>query len=271
MFQKMRSLIRVSIRLPLMLVWTLSMFIICALAINIRLRTLIERTYWHGVLLLLGIKVQYNKKIKDRGVVIVANHMSYTDIMVLHALFKGYFVAKTEVKNWPIYGWAASLIQTLFVERDKKGSMNNLIKEGSKRLNNRENIIIFPEGTTVEHPVGDFKKGAFALAKHNNSPIIPVVLKYNHPERVAWIGDMTFLDHLIKFMAIAAKDEVQVTVLPKMHTLLYQDEDDIMNRIHHAMQKIYDTPVEKLDISLADEIFEIEGEDKEYDPAYSRS
>ena len=80
------------------------------------------------------------------GTVIISNHLSYVDGLVLGSIFPAVFVSKREVKKWPIIGLWVALCGTIFIDRQKKNQVQSLVVEMSKTLNQGVNIILFPEG-----------------------------------------------------------------------------------------------------------------------------
>jgi len=110
--------------------------------------------------------------------VIVANHSSYWDILVLYALFKPFkFVSKEAIFNMPNIGLQMRLCQYVKIVRGELKSIREMIGTCKKWLNQGSSVLIFAEGTRSEdgeiHP---FKDGAFRLAVDCNVPVIPIVI-----------------------------------------------------------------------------------------------
>ena len=80
---------------------------------------------------------------------IVANHVSYLDVFVLGSLIPAVFVAKKEVREWPVIGWIAWLQRTIFIER-RRSKADDEIRPLVKALNQGSNVIVFPEGTSTD-------------------------------------------------------------------------------------------------------------------------
>lgn len=113
-----------------------------------------------------------------RGCVIVSNHQSMLDILVLYHLFAPYkWVSKSENFSIPIIGWLMRLNDYLEIRRGERDSYAKLMKRARYFLGAGCSVLIFPEGT--RHPggyLGPFKEGAFRMAVENKVDIIPIVL-----------------------------------------------------------------------------------------------
>ena len=168
--------------------------------------------------LVLNIQVQVegNASIKP-GSLIVANHVGSPDIFVLGATFKGFFVSKAEIADWPLFSWLARLGKTVFADRSKRHQVKALIGEIKKRLNSGQCVIMFPEaqatdGTDVVH----FKSAVFESAVLASRPVVPVEIRYHddHQPTIAYYGD-SFASHIMTLLK-APRLLVTVTVLPEL-------------------------------------------------------
>ncbi len=113
-----------------------------------------------------------------RSCVIVSNHQSMLDILVLYHLFVPYkWVSKKENFRIPIIGWNMRLNDYLEIQRGQKNSLEQLMKKASKFLEMRSSVLIFPEGTRYPGGrLGPFREGAFRMALDNKGDIDPSVL-----------------------------------------------------------------------------------------------
>lgn len=111
--------------------------------------------------------------------VLISNHQSMLDILVLYRLFKRFkWVSKSELFKIPIVGWNMSLNRYISVDRSSKKSHLQMMRACEKNLNRGNSIMIFPEGTrSRDGQIHTFKEGAFMIAKQTKVPIIPIVLK----------------------------------------------------------------------------------------------
>jgi 1-acyl-sn-glycerol-3-phosphate acyltransferase len=157
------------------------------------------------ILKLYGFNIYKMGESNDKSAIIIANHISYWDILVISYLYRGSFVAKASVRFWPILGWAAEVINTIFVDRNKgKKAINKLHRKSKKILKKKNNnIIIFPQGTTsTDINTKPFKGGAFALAKNTAYDIKPVAITYDKLDSVKWVGKDTLIGHLLRLTFI---------------------------------------------------------------------
>jgi 1-acyl-sn-glycerol-3-phosphate acyltransferase len=159
----------------------------------------------------LGLEVRIVGQISSaRPTLFVANHISYLDIEVLSAAVPTCFVAKSEVARWPLFGWLAKLQQTVFVDRSAKSVASE--RDGlARRLDEGQNVVLFPEGTSSDgNQLRPFKSALFSVAQRrvNGRALVvqPVTVAYTRldgmpigrPLRpfVAWYGDMDLAPHL---------------------------------------------------------------------------
>jgi 1-acyl-sn-glycerol-3-phosphate acyltransferase len=119
---------------------------------------------------------------KKQACVIVSNHQSMLDILVLHRVHRPFkWVSKAENFKTPVVGWVLTLNECLRIERGKSSSATNLFKAARKTLAMGTSLILFPEGTrSVDGTMRSFKEGAFIMAKESDVPILPIVLDGNY-------------------------------------------------------------------------------------------
>jgi lyso-ornithine lipid O-acyltransferase len=157
---------------------------------------------------ILGFNAVISGKLPEGGqCLIVSNHVSWIDIVVLSTIAPLSFVAKREVAAWPFFGWLAKLQRTVFVDRERRHSTKHSRTEMEERLSNGERIVLFPEGTSHDGTsVLPFKSSFFAAAASPEVAVVPVTLAYarhwnlpltrrNRP-RFAWYADMALIPHL---------------------------------------------------------------------------
>ncbi len=119
---------------------------------------------------------------RDRAYVIIANHTSMADIVLLFCLFRQFkWVSKSSVFNYPILGWNMRICKYIPLVRGDKDSIAQMMKTCEDWLNNRMSIVMFPEGTRSKTGrLKDFKHGAFTLAHNTSCDIIPVAIHGGH-------------------------------------------------------------------------------------------
>ena len=98
---------------------------------------------------LIGIRVrQHGAPLKDRPLLVVSNHVSWLDILVIGSLTPSSFIAKSDVKGWPGVGLLADLARTVYVDRARRQATGETTSAIAKRLLDGDAMILFPEGTT---------------------------------------------------------------------------------------------------------------------------
>lgn len=148
-----------------------------------------------------------------RGLV-VSNHLSYLDIILLAAAMPCCFVAKSEIAGWPVFGRAARAGGTIFLVRTSRANAMSVAREIERRLALPVPVLLFPEGTSTD--------GSRVLRFHSRlidpavvalAPVTPVALRYSAPgldeRELCWFGDTRFLPHLWKTLGAP---EVQAEV-----------------------------------------------------------
>lgn len=161
---------------------------------------------------ILGSKITvYGKEPIDSGL-IVSNHRSYFDAMVILKNLLASPVGKKEVESWPLIGSVTKTTGVIFVNREEKSSRTQTLKEVRLVLENGFSIFIAPEGTTHIKPTTiDFRPGTFILAAELGVPVLPVAIDYKNLDD-AWIGDDTFIPHFLKCFS-KWRTEIKVSYL----------------------------------------------------------
>ena len=114
----------------------------------------------------------------DRGVVYIANHVSWFDVFALAATLPRYsFIAKSELKKIPLFGPAASAAGIVFLERDNRKQAFESYRGAAEQVRAGRSVVVYPEGTRGrDYPLRPFKKGPFVLAIASGAPIVPTII-----------------------------------------------------------------------------------------------
>lgn len=170
-------------------------------------RTLERRARWvHEtcirVLRSMDIRCEVEGPVPALGLV-VANHLSYLDIVILSAAMPCFFVAKRELRSWPFFGKAAREGGTVFIDRSSLASAEQVSAIISERLNLKLPVLFFPEGTSTDGTMRRFHSRLFEPAIVAGAPVTAVSIRYvvddGTPEReLCWFGDDAFFPHLLK-------------------------------------------------------------------------
>lgn len=132
------------------------------------------------MLRILGIRLQVRGTPPAHGpVLLVANHISWLDILVLHAARHCRFVSKSEIRRWPLVGTLATGAGTLYIERDKRRDALRVVHHMAESLRAGDVVAVFPEGTTTDGlGVLPFHANLLQAAISAQAPIQPVGLRF---------------------------------------------------------------------------------------------
>lgn len=146
---------------------------------------------------------------------LVSNHLSYLDILVLATLVPAVFVSKSEIRNWPVFGWFGRLAGTLFLERSRRSDVGRMSAAIRAVLAGGHVVVLFPEGTSWNgRELLPFKSSLLEPIVGSPHPLSVAGIGYTLAEGsvendVCYWGDMTFFPHLVRLMA---RKQVRVQV-----------------------------------------------------------
>ncbi|OGT15581.1 MAG: glycerol acyltransferase [Gallionellales bacterium RIFOXYB12_FULL_54_9] len=133
---------------------------------------------------------------------VVANHISWLDVVVLNAVIPMRFVAKSEVRRWPAIGWLSARAQTLYIARGNARDAARINRQLVELLQEGEYLAIFPEGTSTDGAqVGRFHASLLQSAIDSRTQVHPVAIRYQdelgaHSTAASYIDEMSFADSL---------------------------------------------------------------------------
>lgn len=174
---------------------------------------------------LFGMHIRVvGKPVTGEGVLMVANHTSWADIVIFSAVTPLSFVAKAEVGSWPLFGTLARLQRTVFVERQRRSTTGETRDEIRDRLLEGDTLLLFPEGTSHDgNRVLPFKSALLGaaearLASGAHVKVQPISVAFtglyglpmgreNRP-LFAWYGDMEMMPHLWEALLAGPLDVV---------------------------------------------------------------
>jgi 1-acyl-sn-glycerol-3-phosphate acyltransferase len=143
-----------------------------------------------GRALLRALHIKYSctdpERYKHHQGFIFPNHMSYLDILVLIAIAPVRFLAKQEVRSWPVVGQAAQSVGCVFVKREDKRS-RAVARASLAQIERFPPVVLFPEGRKGPgHELAPFRYGAFEIVTQGEVPFIPCALVYSQPAWAIW-------------------------------------------------------------------------------------
>ena len=187
-----------------------------------------------------------------QGCLFLPNHISYVDALLLWAHVPAIFVTSRETERTPVLGEITRSVGCVFVERRHRGDILRDVDQIASLLNQRTNVILFPEGTTSPGDrLLEFKKTLLEAAIRSRCRVHPVAIEYlaidgvrydsTNRDTVAWYGDMTFFPHLLRFASTRSID-VRVRVMPSVafrhHACRKQLAADVRRQIAHTLDGI---------------------------------
>jgi 1-acyl-sn-glycerol-3-phosphate acyltransferase len=175
---------------------------------------------WSGLLLAAaGVRVVVTGPRPVPGSLVVANHVSWLDVLALNRIVPVRMLAKAEVRDWPLIGSMAARAGTVFLARDRLRALPGAVAAVAGALREGSCVGVFAEGTTrCGRDLGRFRPAALQAALDADAPVVPVALSYaaadGAPDAVAaFVGDDSLLASLVR-VAAARRTMLTVRVLP---------------------------------------------------------
>jgi 1-acyl-sn-glycerol-3-phosphate acyltransferase len=205
------------------------------------------------ILSLLGVRVRvkHQERLHNAGHVrlIVANHLSYIDVLVLASLVPSVFITSVELKNTALLGTLARLSGCIFVERRTPSGLKREIGDIASVLGQGVSVTLFPEGTTSNGDrVQPFKNSLFDAAVVTRADIVPLCFRYTrvneeplsrrNRDAVFYYGGVTFLKHAPSLLALQSI-EVEVIVLKTIKVHDGHTRKEIAALTHSAISAAY--------------------------------
>jgi 1-acyl-sn-glycerol-3-phosphate acyltransferase len=173
--------------------------------------------WWSAKLLrMLGIGLAVQGTPRGGATLLVANHVSWLDVAAIHAVApRARFVAKADVRHWPLLGWLVAGAGTLFIERESKRDALRVVHQMADALRAGDLVAVFPEGTTGSgRDLLPFHANLLQAAIATATPAQPVVLRFHEPGQpfspaAEFLGETTLAQSLWR---MARAQGLQVTV-----------------------------------------------------------
>jgi lyso-ornithine lipid O-acyltransferase len=244
----MTGLVLRAVRIAAYIALTLPLMVVQAvlLALKNEAARRLPQFYHRRCCRILGIRLmESGEQSRHRPTLFVVNHSSYLDIEILGAAIPGSFVSKAEVARWPLFGSLARLQRTVFVARANRAGAARQRDEIRTRLEEGDNLILFPEGTSNDgiHLL-PFKTTLFAAAEDERVMVQPVSVIYQRLDGIplgrfyrpffAWYGDMDMGPHLWRFLGLG-----RLTVAIRYHApVRLKDFDSRKALAEHCRRQI---------------------------------
>ena len=191
------------------------------------------KNWSQSTLAIIGIQVAHAthytpSENTETPLLLVANHVSWVDALIIQTIQPSIFVAKSEVKRWPIVGNIATACGVVFVDRGSPSSARRMVDDVSSALHHGYCVAGFPEGTSSEgNTVSLFHANLFEAAVNHHIQVQPLAIRYTNPQtgalcvKAAFVGDIGFVQSLHQVIAssgIQAKVHVGEMLSPEGHS-----------------------------------------------------
>ncbi len=245
------------LRTIMVAVWTASWFLVWGTATLVllpfhqwrrRWRTSCFGQWARGILAILRVAVVSDGPIpKPAPFVLATNHLSYLDVILLARLVPTVFVAKREVRSWPVWGILSRAMATIYVDRERPRDTLRVSGTIEKALRLGDNVVIFPEGTSTDgSTVAPFRSSLLDAASRTNIPVYYASLNYgthstDPPAHLAvcWWGDMEFAPH---FWALCGLTRIEASIRFGHEPIRATDRKQLAQSLHQAVTSEF-TPV----------------------------
>lgn len=209
----------------------------------------------------IGIELEIVGNPPEPPFLLVSNHLSYVDIFVLFSQLRCLFVAKSDVKTWPLIGFIVKTCGILFIDRNRKRDVTRVNTLISKNITEDQGIILFPEGTTSPGlEILPFRTSLLEFPADRNFPVSYAALSYATKEEsddpayesVCWWTDIPFFNHffeLLKMKGFKAKIHFGSA---SIHD---NDRKRLAEKLHQEVQHSFDPVIEKEDFLAKHEEF----------------
>ncbi len=184
------------------------------------------------LLALLRAEVRVSGRPPEPPFLLATNHLSYVDILVLASRLPVRFVAKAEVRRWPLLGPICRGFGTIFIDRSDRRDIPRVLAEIERALGRGEAVILFPEGTSSSgESVLPFRSPLLALPARLGLPVHAAALGYDPPS-VAWWGDTALVPHLLGLFRL---ERLTATVDFAPEPVIDSDRKRLAERLREAV------------------------------------
>ncbi len=195
-----------------------------------------------GVLRILNVRLAVSGHVPGRdvaSVMFVANHISWLDVWVINSIQPVRFVAKSDVRDWPIIGWLSRKTGVIFIERERRRDTARVSGLSRQVLLNGECLCVFPEGTTTEgEHMLPFRSSLLQAAVDAQSPVWPIAVRYaladGRPNKaVAYAGETTLWQSI---QAMVAQHGIMAELMFLPHIPAQPDRRLMAQAAEHAVR-----------------------------------
>ena len=192
----------------------------------------------------LGLSIEIKGTPPEPPFFLVSNHLSYIDIPVYYHALKTTFVAKSEIKHWPVVGWMARTLGIIFIDRSRRRDVHRVNSVMAEKINNYQGVVLYPEGKTypgdtiisfrpplLQHPVDADFDVHYAVIRYETGPDDPPAR-----DTVSWWQDISLMQH---FIGLASNRSITATVQFGQKSLKKRDRKILAEELQKEVEKIF--------------------------------
>lgn len=200
------------------------------------------------LLSILAVELEHSGARIEPGqpVIVVANHISWLDIFVLNAHHPSRFIAKSEVKRWPVVGLLVASVGTLFVDRTQRRDAARINEQVAEALKNGDVIALFPEGTTtLGRELLPFHGSLLQPVIQADGKVVPAAIRYthadgSHSEATAYVGDTSLIES-VRMLLRARRTRVRLHLAEPFPTA-GRHRREVAAEAHRVIRRALDLP-----------------------------
>lgn len=202
-----------------------------------------------SLLAIMKARVEVTGRPPSSPFILVSNHLSYVDIVLIASQATAVFVAKREIRSWPVIGFLARCMGTIFIDRGARRDIPRVLAQMDRVMRSGEGVVVFPEGTSGKGDrVLPFRPPLLEAAFRTGVPVSCAALRYDTPTGappasrvVCWWGGMTLHDHLVRLLSLPhfsaeihfGSSTIQETDRKVLADRLWQAVDDLFEPLAH--------------------------------------
>ncbi len=194
---------------------------------------------------IMGMAVTVTGDPPSAPFVLVSNHLSYVDVILIGSQVRCVFISKAEVQDWPLIGTVIRSVGTLFVDREAKRNLPQVVKRMEDVLESGRGVVFFPEGTTSRgDQVAPFRPSLLEPAARSQRPVHYASLSYRTREKcppaaraICWWGDMKFTSHILQLLAMPGFD---ASLTFGTEPIREDDRKVLATRLHRAIEQQFE-------------------------------
>jgi len=207
-------------------------------------RQVMFRAWTRGFVRISGMNIDVIGTPPGPPFFLVCNHLGYVDMAALRAVVNGVFVAKAEIRDWPLAGSIVRGMGTIFIDRGNRRDIPRAGEEIIERLSAGEGVIVFPEGTSTKgEEVMPFNSSFFEFAARSDTPVSFASISYRTPAgelpahtAVCWWDDTGFFAHMWQLFTVT---EYTAVITFGDAPVLNTDRKALANELHDRVSRSF--------------------------------